>query len=51
MAKFSRYDSRNKKSGRNKLRSLTKDHRIKEEVSKNKLKFKDFVMEKKDDDT
>lgn len=31
MAKFSRYDPRNKKRDRNKIRSMEKDIRIKEE--------------------
>ncbi len=36
MAKYTRYDLRNKNKGRNKARSLEKDHRIRdEEYSKN----------------
>lgn len=34
MAKYSRYDPRNKKKDRNKSRSINKDHRIREEEHK-----------------
>jgi hypothetical protein len=37
MAKFTRFDSRNKKNGRNKLRSLNKDIRIHEVKKGRKL--------------
>lgn len=50
MAKFSRFDPRNKKNNRNKIRSLEKDFKIHEKKQKNK-KFKwDFDIKDKDAD-
>ena len=41
MAKFTRFDPRNKKNGRNKNRSIDRDHRIHDErKSKDKFKLK-----------
>jgi hypothetical protein len=50
MAKFSRFDPRNKKNNRNKIRSLEKDLRIHEKKTKNK-KFKwDLDIKDTDDE-
>lgn len=44
MAKYSRFDPRNKKNGRNKTRSLGKDFRIRE-VDDHKIKHQAFLRE------
>lgn len=51
MAKFTRYDPRNKKKHRNKIQSLNKDPRIKEEKSyRRKTSLKDFELTEEDTD-
>ena len=55
MAKFSRFDPRNKKNNRNKIRSLEKDLRIHEKKQKNRkfkldLEIKDSKDENLEDD-
>jgi hypothetical protein len=52
MAKYTRFDPRNKKNGRNKNRSLVKDVRIRDaEHSKNeKYKFKKIVIKNEIDE-
>lgn len=44
MAKYGRFDPRNKKNGRNKNRSLGKDFRIRE-VDNHKIKHQAFLRE------
>ena len=44
MAKYTRFDPRNKKNGRNKTRSLGKDFRIRE-VDDHKIKNQAFLKE------
>ena len=44
MAKYTRFDPRNKKNGRNKTRSLGKDFRIRE-VDDHKVKHQAFLRE------
>lgn len=39
MAKFSRFDSRNKKRGKHKSQSLERDLRIRKQTSVKKIKF------------
>lgn len=57
MAKYTRFDPRNKKNGRNKTRSLGKDFKIRDaENSKNIHKYKGtklewVVMDEVDEDT
>jgi hypothetical protein len=47
MAKYSRYDPRNKNKGKQKERTLEKDHRIKDSTLKgSKLKLKSYQAEK-----
>tara|TARA_Y100000389_G_C17277569_1_gene421229 strand:- start:134 stop:307 length:174 start_codon:yes stop_codon:yes gene_type:complete len=47
MAKYSRYDPRNKNKGKQKDRALEKDNRIKDTVSSStKLKLKSYQAEK-----
>jgi hypothetical protein len=55
MTKFSRFDPRNKKNNRNKIRSLEKDLRIHEKKQKNRkfkwdLEIKDSKDENLEDD-
>jgi hypothetical protein len=46
MAKYTRFDPRNKKNGRNKIRSLGKDFKIRDtENSKNIHKYKGTKLE------
>lgn len=57
MAKYTRFDPRNKKNGRNKIRSLGKDSKIRDtEPSKNIHKYKGtkarfIVVDEVDEDT
>lgn len=44
MAKFTRFDPRNKKQNRNKIRSLEKDFRIHEEKRKNEKFKRDYTQ-------
>lgn len=47
MAKYTRYDPRNKNKGKQKASSLEKDHRIKDSTPKGtKLKLKSYQAEK-----
>jgi hypothetical protein len=47
MAKYTRYDPRNKNKGKQKERTLEKDHRIKDSTPKGtKLKLKSYQAEK-----
>lgn len=42
MAKYKRFDTRNKKQNRNKFRSLSKDLKIHEETKKHRINFKEL---------